>query len=64
MSGTKVMAQKPHFAPKSEHCRKCMSLPLATAVARDKSALKDANELFEPSKDSCSLLVCTEKKSF
>jgi len=52
MSGTKVMAQKPHFAPKSENCSKCMSLPLAATVARDDSALDDASELYEPSKDS------------
>jgi len=32
MSGTKVMAQKPRLDPK---IRKCMSLPLATTVARD-----------------------------
>jgi len=24
MSGTNVMAQKPHFTPKSENCRKCI----------------------------------------
>jgi len=52
MSGTKVMAQKPHFAPKSENCRKCMSLSLAATVARDNFALDDASELYEPSKDS------------
>jgi len=39
-----------------------MSLPLASTVARDNSALEDASELYEPSKDSSSLLVCTEKK--
>ena len=64
LSGTKVMAQKPYFAPKSENCRKCMSLPLAATVARDNLPLKDASELYEPSKDSWSLLVCTEKKTF
>jgi len=57
MSGTKVMAQKPHFTTK---IRKCMSLPLG-AVARDNWLLDNANELFEPSKDSWSL-VCSEKK--
>jgi len=31
MSGTKVMAQKPHFTPK---IRKCMSRPLAATVLR------------------------------
>ena len=41
-----------------------MSLPLAAIVARDNSALDDAIELYEPSKDSWSLLVCTEKKNF
>ena len=41
-----------------------MSLPLAATVARDNSALDDASELYEPSKDSLSLLVCTEKKHF
>jgi len=49
MSGTKVMAPKPHFTPK---IRKCMSLPLAATVARDNSPLEDASELYEPSKDS------------
>jgi len=38
--------------PKSENCKKCMSLSLATAVTRDNSALEDARELYEPSKDS------------
>jgi len=52
MSVTKLMAQKPHFAPKSENCRKCMSHPLAATVARDNSALDDASELYELSKDS------------
>jgi len=52
MSGIKVMAQKPYFAPKSENCRKCMSLPLAATVACENSALDDASELYEPSKDS------------
>jgi len=46
------MAQKPHFPLKSENCRKCMSLSLAATVARDNSPLKDASELYEPSKDS------------
>jgi len=64
MSGTKVMAQKPHFTPKSENCRKCMSLPLAATVACNNSPLEDDNELYEPSKDSWSLLVCTKKKHF
>ena len=41
-----------------------MSLPLAATVASDNSALDDANELSEPSKDSRSLLVCTENKTF
>jgi len=40
-----------------------MSLPLPATVARDNYPLKDANELYEPSKDSWSLLVCTEKKN-
>jgi len=29
-----------------------MSRPLAATVARDNSALEDASELYEPSKDS------------
>ena len=36
---------------------------MPATVARDNSALKDATELYEPSKDSWSLLVCTEKKN-
>ena len=39
-----------------------MSLPLAATVACDNSPLEDASELYELSKDSWSLLVCTEKK--
>jgi len=42
------MAQKKHFTPK---IRKYMSLPLAATAARDNSALEDASELYEPSKD-------------
>jgi len=40
-----------------------MSLPLAATVARDTSALDDASDLYEPSNDSWSLLVCTEKNN-
>jgi len=29
MSGTKVMAQKKHLTPKSEHAENVLSLPLA-----------------------------------
>jgi len=52
MSGTKVMAQNPHFTPKIRKLQKCMSFPLAATVAHDHSALEDANELYVPSKDS------------
>ena len=62
MSGTKVTTQKPHFTPKFRKIRKCMSLPLAAWYNRDNSPPKDANELYVPSKDSWSLLACTEKK--
>ena len=41
-----------------------MSLSLAATVARDNSPLEDDSELCDPSKDSWSLLVCTEKKHF
>jgi len=41
-----------------------MSLPLAATVTHEHSALEDASELYEPSKDSWSLLVCPEKKTF
>jgi len=58
MSGTKVMAQKPSCAQKSKNC---MSLPLAADTASDTSPREHARELFEPSKDSWSVLVCTEK---
>jgi len=58
------MAQKPHFTPKSENCRKCIeSLTGATSIF-DNSLLGHASELFEPSKDSWSLAVYTEKKTF
>ena len=59
----KLWPKNPILPPKSENCRKCMSLPLASTVARDNSALEDASELYESSKDSWSLLVCTEKKT-
>jgi len=44
------MAQKPHFAPKSESCIKCMSFPLAATAARDNSALDDASEVIASTK--------------
>jgi len=55
------MAQQPRCAQKSNNC---VSLLLAAGTARDNSPREHARELFEPSKDSCSLLVCTEKKLF
>jgi len=61
MSGTKVRAQKKNFTPKSENCRKSMSLPLAACADSDYSPTEHDWELFEPWKDSWSLLVCTEK---
>jgi len=61
MSGTKVVAQKSRCAQKS---KKGMSLPLVAGVARDNSQREHATELFEPSKDSWSVLVCTKKKNF
>jgi len=41
-----------------------MSLSLVADVICDNSPLEDDNELYEPSKDSGSLLVCTKKKTF
>jgi len=61
MSGTKVMAQKPRCAQKSKNC---MSLPLAASAARDNSPREHARELLKPSKNSWSVLVCTEKNLF
>jgi len=52
MSGNKVMAQQPHFAPKSENCRKSMSLPPAACADSGYSRREYDRELFEPSKDS------------
>jgi len=52
MSATKVMAQKPHFTPKSENCRKGMNLSLAACVHSDNSPREHDRELFEPSKDA------------
>jgi len=62
MSGTKVMTQKPHFTPKSENCRKRIESSTGANSIFDNSPREHASELFEPSKDSRSLVVCTEKK--
>jgi len=51
---------KKRFTPKFRKIRKCMSLPLAASH----NPPEDASELCEPSKDSWSLPVCTEKKTF
>ena len=64
MYGTNVMAQKPQFTPKSENCRKCIESPTGGISASETLPLEHARELFEPSKDSWSLLVCTEKKTW
>jgi len=64
MSETRVMAQKPHLTPKSENCRKSMSLPLAACADTDNSPREHDRELFEPSKDAWSLALCTEKQTF
>jgi len=64
MSGTKVMPPKSHFTPKSENCRKSMSLPLAACANSDNSPREHDRELFEPLKDSWNLVVCTAKKTF
>ena len=57
----KLWPQK-HFTPNSENCRKSMSLPLAACADSDNSPREHDRELFEPSRDSWSLAVCTEKK--
>ena len=62
ISRTRIMAQKPHSPPKSENCRKSMSLPLAACADCDNSPREYDKEPFEPSKDSWSLVVYTEKK--
>jgi len=64
MYGTKVMAQKKQFTPKSETCRKCIESPAGGISASDSLPLEHARELLEPSKDSWSLAVCTERKTF
>ena len=61
MSGTKVMAQKPNFTPKSENCRKCIEFPTGGISNSNNSPLEYASELFQPSKNSGSLVVRTEK---
>jgi len=55
------MAQKSRCAQRPKNCK---SLPLAASAARDNSPREHARELFEPSKDLRSLLVCNEKKTF
>ena len=62
MSGTKVMTQKPHFTLKSENCRKCIESATSAISIFYTSPLEHASELFEPSKDLWSLVICTEKK--
>jgi len=57
----KLWPQK-HFTPNSENCRKSMSLPLAACADSDNSPREHDRELFEPSRDSWGLAVCTEKK--
>jgi len=52
MSGTKVMAPKPHFTPKSENCKKCIESPTGGIPASDNLPLEHDSELFEPLKDS------------
>jgi len=51
MSATKVMTQKPHFAPKSETCRKSIESPTGGISAIDNLPLEHDSELFEPSED-------------
>jgi len=53
ISGTRIMAQRPHFAQKSKNCRKSMSLPLTASSTSDNSPAAYARELFKPLKDSC-----------
>ena len=57
---------EPKLWPKNtvvhKNTKNCMSLPLAAGVARDNSPREYAREVFEPSKDSWSVPVCTEKK--
>jgi len=43
MYGTKFMAQKPHFTPKSENCRKCIESPTGGVSIFDNSALEYAS---------------------
>jgi len=64
MSGTKVMAQKHHFTPKSENSRKCIESLTGGILISYNSPLDHASELHEPSKDSWHLLVCSEKETF
>jgi len=52
MSGTKVVAQKPHFTPKLENCRNCIVSPIGEFSASDNSPLEHDSELLKPSKDS------------
>jgi len=62
-SGTRLMVQKPRFAQKSKNCSKSMSLPLAACAVGDNLPREYTSELFQPSKDSRSPAVCTEKKT-
>jgi len=56
------MAQKPHFAQKSIHGRKSMSLPLTATSASDNPPDAYARDLFKHLEDSWNLLLWIEKK--
>ena len=60
----KLWPKKKHFAPKSENRRKCIESSTGVNLIWDNSLLEHASELFEASKDSWSLVVCTAIKPF
>jgi len=64
MSRIRIIAQTPHFAQKSKNGGKSTSFPLTASSTSDNSPAAYVRELFKPPKNSWSLAVWTEKKTF
>ena len=60
----KLWPKKNILPPKSENCRKRIESLTGVISIFHTSPLEHASELFEPSKDSWSLVVCTDKKTW
>ena len=60
----KFWPKNPILPPNSEKSENAWVSHWRLAITSDNSPPEDASELHEPSKDSWTLLVCTEKKTF